>query len=163
MSFQGWVIKLVGGFNLTDHAVYRLKLAQGFLREAHQDFGLQRWRSVVDNAQLAIENASKCVLALVVPVARTHEPAQHLYKALKNNYFPQFLHDDVLKLADLADEFGMDIHFQTDYGDELAGVTPWELFQEADAQRALSVAEEAIILAQAIATNSKNSNTPHTR
>lgn len=53
-------------------AEYRLKLAQGFLNEARQDVGLGRWRSAVDNAQLAVENAAKAVLALLGPVGRTH-------------------------------------------------------------------------------------------
>jgi HEPN domain-containing protein len=47
------------------NAEYRLKLAQGFLNEARQDVGLGRWRSAVDNAQLAVENAAKAVLALL--------------------------------------------------------------------------------------------------
>ncbi|MGH2352681.1 MAG: HEPN domain-containing protein [Chloroflexota bacterium] len=47
---------------------YRLRLAEGFLQEAHQDFALQRWRSCVDNSQLATENAAKAVLAaLLIP------------------------------------------------------------------------------------------------
>ncbi len=38
---------------------YRIALAAGFLAEADQDFTLERWRSCVDNAQLALENAGK--------------------------------------------------------------------------------------------------------
>ena len=40
-------------------AVYRLKVAAGFVEEAHQDVTLTRWRSAVDNAQLAVENAAR--------------------------------------------------------------------------------------------------------
>ena len=32
---------------------FRLKLAAGFLREAEEDIRLSRWRSCVDNAQMA--------------------------------------------------------------------------------------------------------------
>jgi len=35
---------------------------------------------------------------------------------------------------------------QTDYGDEMASHTPWELFGEADARQALAMAEEAVSL-----------------
>ncbi len=42
----------------------------------------------------------------------------------------------------------VDVHIQTDYGDEFAGLTPWELFDEADASYALAMAEEAVTLAQ---------------
>jgi len=40
---------------------YRLALVEGFLAEAEQDVGLERWRSCVNNAQLAVENAGKAV------------------------------------------------------------------------------------------------------
>ncbi|MCE2393128.1 HEPN domain-containing protein [Candidatus Poribacteria bacterium] len=53
-------------------AQYRFRIAQGFLEESRQDVTLTRWRSAVDNAQLATENAAKSVLALVGPVGRTH-------------------------------------------------------------------------------------------
>jgi HEPN domain-containing protein len=53
---------------------YRLKLAEGFLREAQQDLKINRWCSCVDNAQLTVENALKALIALWVPVPRTHRP-----------------------------------------------------------------------------------------
>jgi hypothetical protein len=37
---------------------YCLRLVLGFLEEARQDFKLGRWRSCVDNSQLATENAA---------------------------------------------------------------------------------------------------------
>ena len=42
-------------------AKYRFRIAQGFLEESRQDVALTRWRSAVDNAQLATENAAKAV------------------------------------------------------------------------------------------------------
>jgi HEPN domain-containing protein len=82
-----------GVMNGNGRADYRFKLAQGFLDETRQDVGLGRWRSAMDNAQLAVENAAK---------------------------------------------------------DEMGGLTPWELFDEADANQALKMAEEAVALAEAI-------------
>lgn len=41
---------------------------------------------------------------------------------------------------------GYDIHIQTDYGDETAGATPWELFGEEDAQEAIALAPESLAL-----------------
>lgn len=64
------------------HAHYRLNLAWGFLAESGQDVQLKRWRSAVDNAQLAVENAAKAVLALLAPVGRTHNLAPLLREAL---------------------------------------------------------------------------------
>lgn len=37
---------------------YRLQIAQGFLNESRQDVALDRWRSAVDNAQLAVRTSS---------------------------------------------------------------------------------------------------------
>ena len=51
----------------SDSPQYRLNLAQGFLVEAREDITLGRWRSCVDNWQLAVENAAKVALALLGP------------------------------------------------------------------------------------------------
>ena len=56
----------------------------------------------------------------------------------------------VQRLADLAEILGFDVHVQTDYGDEMEGRTPWELFDEADARQALTIATEAVGLAEQI-------------
>ena len=44
-----------------DEVSYRLALAKGFLAEAEQDMTLERWRSCVDNSQLAVENVGKTI------------------------------------------------------------------------------------------------------
>ena len=129
-------------------AKYRFRVAQGFLEESRQDVALTRWRSAVDNAQLATENAAKAVLALVGPVGRTHQPALLLRQALQ--VFSPFHQQHVENLAEQAEMLGFDVHVQTDYGDEMEGFTPWELFDENDACSALAIAEEAVGLAQLI-------------
>jgi len=130
-------------------ARYRLRVAQGFLEEARQDVALNRWRAAVDNSQLAVEHAAKAVLALLGPVGRTHNPAGLLRQALAEGHLAPYA-EQVRALAERAEMLGADIHIQTDYGDEVGGHTPWELFNEADARQALTLAEEAIALAQTI-------------
>ena len=129
-------------------AKYRFRIAQGFLEESRQDVVLTRWRSAVDNAQLATENAAKAVLALVGPVGRTHQPALLLRQALQ--IFSPSHQQYVERLSEQAEMLGFDVHVQTDYGDEMEGVTPWELFSEDDARSALAIADEAVGLAQLI-------------
>ena len=129
-------------------AKYRFRIAQGFLEESRQDVALMRWRSAVDNAQLATENSAKAVLALVGPVGRTHQPALLLRQALQ--IFSPSHQQYVERLSEQAEMLGFDVHVQTDYGDEIEGVTPWELFSEDDARSALAIAEEAVGLAQLI-------------
>lgn len=129
-------------------ALYRLRLAQGFLQEARQDVALGRWRAAVDNSQLCVENAAKAVLALLGPVGRSHNPALLLQQALQEGRFPVEEAHLVKALTMRAEMLGPDIHIQTDYGDEAGGQTPWELFGEEDAYQALQMAEEALSLAE---------------
>lgn len=133
---------------MNQSAAYRLKLASGFITEARQDIGLQRWRSAVDNAQLASENAAKAVLALVGPLGRTHQPGVWLREALARQRFPSEATVDIERLAMIADTLGMEVHVKTDYGAEEQNLTPWDLFDEAQAHEALTLAEEALTIAQ---------------
>lgn len=146
----------MGGGYIIGHeqARYRLKLARGFLEEARQDTELERWRSAVDGAQLAVENAGKAVLALVGSIGRTHNPATQLRRLIEEGRFEAAHSENLERLAELAELLGPDIHMQTDYGDEVEGRTPWELFDEADARQALAVAEEAVSLAGQIVRES---------
>jgi len=131
-------------------ADYRLKLAEGFFDEAQQDVNLGRWRSAMDNSQLAVENAAKAVLALIGPVGRTHKPGPLLRQVVQDGTLEISDPAKVKRLAQLAELLGFDVHMQTDYGDEMGGRTPWELFDESDARQALAMAEEAVKLAQEI-------------
>lgn len=133
-----------------EEARYRLRLAEGFLQEGRQDLALRRWRSCVDNSQLAAENAAKFALALLGPVGRTHNPAVLLRQALARGEFAP-VRLQVERLAECAELLGPDIHIQSDYGDEAAGQTPWDLFDESDAHQALALAEDAVRLASELA------------
>lgn len=134
--------------HMNQSAAYRIKLAYGFLAEARQDLDLQRWRSGVDNAQLASENAAKAVLALIGPPGRTHQPGPWLREAMERQRFPPEAAVEVERLATIADTLGMEMHIKTDYGIEEQNLTPWDLFDEAQARQAL--AEEALAIAQRI-------------
>jgi len=131
-------------------SLYRLRLAKGFLDEVRQDVVLRRWRSALDNAQLSVEHAAKAVLALLGPVGRTHNPAIYLREALQENRFTEQQASFVQSLTEKAVLLGPDVHIQTDYGDEMGGRTPWEIFDESDAHQALAIAEDAVSLAEQI-------------
>lgn len=137
---------------ITEEVTYRLRLAEGFLDEARQDLGLRRWRSCIDNSQLSVENAAKTVLAMLGPVGRTHNPAILLRKALAEGRFLETVHGEVVQVAECSEVLGQDIHMETDYGSEAEWRTPWELFDESDAQQALDTAERAFRLANQVST-----------
>lgn len=139
--------------NWNEDARYRLQLAQGFLEEARQDLGLNRFRSCVDNAQLSIENATKTVIALFGPVAKTHEPWRELTTLLARGIIPQQLRQQVERLESLAARYGLQEHFLTDYGDEVRLLSPWQLFDREDAAEALETAETCLALAEEICSH----------
>jgi len=117
-------------------AEYRLRLARGFLAEAEEDFRLSRWRSCVDNSQLALENAAKAVIARFGPIPRTHDVGGTLTDQLERGLVPPGFRSRVETLRDLSQELGFEEHIRSDYGEEARGITPWELFGEPEARHA---------------------------
>jgi HEPN domain-containing protein len=133
-----------------ENAAYRLGLAEGFLGEAEQDLALERWRSCVDNAQLAVENTGKVVLALFGVASKTHDPAQPVAVLLRDRGLPSAI-DDLIRqmLPDLL-ALGSAEHFLTDYGDEATYTLPWSLFTRESAEDALTTAQHSVQLAKQI-------------
>lgn len=129
---------------------YRIALAAGFLAEAEQDFTLGRWRSCVDNAQLAVENAGKAALALFGISPKTHDPARQIAGVLREQELPadvsELLH---AMLPDLL-VLGTETHFLTDYGDEATYTLPWDLFTRQTAEDALQSALRSVQKARAL-------------
>ena len=129
---------------------YRIALAEGFLGEAEQDFTLERWRSCVDNAQLAVENAGKTALALFGIAPKTHDPARQIAVILREQDLPadvsELLHT---MLPDLL-VLGTETHFLTDYGDEANYTLPWDLFTQQTAEDALQSARRSVQVAHTL-------------
>lgn len=132
-------------------AEYRLRLARGFLSEAEEDLRLSRWRSCVDNAQLTVENAGKSVVARFGPVPRSHDVAALLAEHIERGLIPATLRPKVDLLKELCQDLGYEEHVRSDYGEEARGVTPWELFQEPEAVRAIEIARRALSSAEDLA------------
>ena len=127
-----------------DDITYRLALAEGFLKEAEQDMGLERWRSCVDNAQLAVENAGKAVLTLFGVTPKTHDPARDIAAVLRAQDLPATIREILsLMLPDLL-TLGTAEHFLTDYGDETTYTLPWDLFTSESAEEALVAARRSL-------------------
>ena len=84
------------------------------------------------------------------PLGRTHDPAALLRQALATNRFAEPDQESIERLAVNEKLMGRDIHIKSDYGDEAGWQTPWDLFDAADAQEALAIAEDAVNLARSI-------------
>ena len=105
---------------MPDEISYRLALAKGFLTEAEQDMTLERWRSCVDNAQLAVENAGKTVLALFGVPPKTHDPVRQIAALLRDEKkaLPQAIQLVLQEMLPDLLALGQREHILTDYGDE---------------------------------------------
>ncbi|MFQ5709755.1 MAG: HEPN domain-containing protein [bacterium] len=133
-----------------DDALYRLRLARGFVEEAQQDFRLKRWRSCVDNAQLAVENAGKAILAIFGPTPRTHEPSKEVKDLIETNKIDASLSEDLQAVLPYFDALGFEEHFKTDYGLESEYLVPWDLYGADDAKKAKLAAEQCLKVAEKI-------------
>ena len=103
------------------------------------------WPTVVREAQESAELFLKGVVRLVaIEPARTHDVADLLRRSAHR--FPDWFRDEVEHLASISTEMAGDrgIAF---YGDERQQVGPQELFDAADAERALGHLEFVAALA----------------
>lgn len=123
---------------------FRLGLAQGFLREAVQDLELERWRSCVDNSQLAVENTGKAVLGLFGVPPKTHDPAAQVAALLRKRDLVPSVAEILRRLLPDLIALGSAEHVLTDYGDEATYTLPWDLFSRESAEEALAAARRAV-------------------
>lgn len=130
--------------NAADDIAYRLSLAKGFLNEAEQDIVLSRWRSCVDNSQLAVENAGKTALSLFGVVPKSHDPARQVSAILQRESLPEEISLALKQMLPDLVALGEREHVLTDYGDEETYTLPWDLFTQQSAETALKTAQRCI-------------------
>jgi len=111
--------------------------------EAEEDMRLSRWRSCVDNAQMA------AVIAMGGPVPRVHQLHRALSRLAKNARLSR-LRTEIAALGEITEKLGFEEHVRTDYGDESQYRTPWEIFDRESAEEALSLARRAQEIARRI-------------
>ncbi len=133
-----------------EEANYRLRLSEGFVKEAEEYFNLSHWRSCVSSSQLAVENASKAVLAVTKPIVKIHNLSSLLLGLIEERGLDEDLANKIESLAENARVLGFEEHIRTDYGDELAHKTPWEIYSDEHAKKALSIAKDSYYLASEI-------------
>ncbi|MBS1254098.1 MAG: hypothetical protein MAG451_03154 [Anaerolineales bacterium] len=132
-----------------EDSAYRLLLARQYLDEAEQDLELRRWRSVVEGAQLAIENAAKTIVACFGPVPRSHDLADRL-QAIADADIPEAMAEQVTDILPTVLAYGSALHIRASYGDEQTYRSPWELFGEGEARSGIAAARHCLTTAESV-------------
>lgn len=126
---------------------YRIKLAEKYLQMAEKSYASRDYRDVVMNSQLSTENSAKAVIGYYRIPSWSHNPAPELRDIKK--MIPDELRMDVELLARMAEELAPE-HGRATYGDPTLRLTPWELYEEKDAYKAIRYARKAVKTAKKI-------------
>lgn len=126
---------------------YRLKLAVHYLKDAEDAYRRGDYRGTVASSQLSTENAAKAVIAFFRIPSWSHDPAPELRELL--NEFLMHTRELVEELADIAESLAPE-HGRATYGEPLRGLTPWDIYNKEDADRALNSARRATALSRRI-------------
>jgi HEPN domain-containing protein len=136
--------------NSREDADYRLVLARGYLSRAEKDAAAEQWDGCLANAQEAVENAGKSILAHFRPTPRAHDVIGPLEQLLRLASTSEEMRQKITDRLDLFRDMGLEIHIRATYGDEEKRTPPWELIQEPEARAGLEKARGAVALAERI-------------
>lgn len=137
--------------NPNEDYLYRLRVAIEFRDRAVRNFAQNDWSGCVQQAQIAVENAAKAILAYVGPVPHTHEPYSHLEVLLAAR--PDLPPDVIAAINAViaaCRHLGAREHVLTTYGDEGRHLTPSQIFHQPEATAALHHARNAISNAEQV-------------
>jgi HEPN domain-containing protein len=126
---------------------YRVRLAEGYLREAEENFKREDFRATVAASQLAAENAAKAIIAIFRIPSWSHDPSHELREVISQ--LPQSLRPLAEELAGIAQLLAPE-HGRVTYGEPTRGLTPWEIYGREDAEKALQLAKKAVELMRLI-------------
>ena len=126
---------------------YRLRLAELYLKDAESALERGDFRAVVASSQLSAENAAKAVIAVFRVPSWSHDPSPELRELREQ--VPEAVRALLDELADIAEELAPE-QDRTTYGEPTRGLTPWDIYSEEDARRALERARRALANARVI-------------
>ena len=126
---------------------YRLRLAELYLKDAENAFRRGDFRAVVASSQLSAENAAKAVIAVFRVPSWSHDPSPEL-RELRHRV-PEAVRGLMEELADITEELAPE-HGRATYGEPTRALTPWDIYDEGDAKRALKRARRALANARAV-------------
>ena len=118
--------------------------ARGRIELVKLAFERSLWATVVRESQECLELLLKGTLRLVaVEPARTHDVAELLHR--EAGRFPDWFQSEIAYLASISTEMAGDRGLAF-YGDERQNISPHDLFDASDAERALQNLEYAAAL-----------------
>ena len=126
---------------------YRLRLAELYLEDAESAFERGDYRGAVASSQLSVENAAKAIIANFRVPSWSHDPSHELREL--QEALPEDVRALVDELADTAGELAPE-HGKATYGEPTRGLTPWDIYDEGDAERALRYARRALVIARSV-------------
>jgi len=119
---------------------YRLKLSFKYLEKAEKFLSTGDYKESVEASQLSVENAAKAIIALRRLPSWSHDPSNELLEVAKE--LPENKRIFAEELAGLAHELAPE-HGVVTYGKPTERLTPWEIYDEQKARKALEKAERA--------------------
>lgn len=133
--------------NPINEVKYRLKLAKQYFRDAREAYSRRDYRGTVMSSQLSAENAAKAVIAVFRIPSWSHDPSLELLELI--DQLPETVRKNAVDLANIAKTLAPE-HGRATYGEPLRGLTPWDIYGEEDARKALKMAEKAFRITQNI-------------
>lgn len=128
-----------------EDALYRLRVAAEFLDTAELAFNNSRWALCEQQAQIAVENAAKAILACIDPVPHTHELHRQLESLLATmSESPSDIVAAINVVIAACQHLGGQEHILTTYGDEEKRLTPSQIFHQPEATKAIEHARNAV-------------------
>ncbi|MEI6638290.1 MAG: hypothetical protein FDX02_01820 [Chlorobium sp.] len=123
---------------------YRLELAQGYLKEAEQDYALERWRACVSGSILVVEHTGLAVLMLFGVSSLTHKPGRHLSQLISEGTVTNDAAALIEQLLPELETYDSQEKMLVKYGDESTYRLPWELFGAEEGRLAIEAARKCM-------------------
>lgn len=128
-------------FNPRREVEYRIQLSREYLEDAERCNASRDFKGCAQYSQLAVENAAKAVIATRRTPSWGHDPSTELLEVARELQSDQMA--ETSRLAEISSQVAPE-HGRTTYGEPERFLTPHMLYDAKAAERAITLAREAI-------------------